>query len=80
MMIINKVLIILLLFTVIQIYSLNNANKNISFSENIYKNYMKTFSGKLTEEKENSILKEQEKFEKAKLAIENIEEKVQMEK
>ena len=77
MMIINKVLIILLLFTVIQIYSLNNANKNISFSENIYKNYMKTFSGKLTEEKENSILKEQEKFEKAKLAIENIEEKVQ---
>ena len=77
MMIINKVLIILLLFTAFQIYSLNNANKNISFSENIYKNYMKTFSGKLTEKKESIILKEQEKFEKAKLAIENIEEKVQ---
>lgn len=76
MMIINKVLIILLLFTVFQIYSLNHVNKNISFGENIYKNYMKTFSGKLTEEKESIILKEQEKFEKARFAIENIEEKV----
>lgn len=77
MMVINKVLVILIFFTIFQIYNLNNTNKNISFSENIYKNYMKTFSGKLTDKKENIILKEQERFEKARLAIEKIEEKVQ---
>ncbi len=77
LMIINKVWIILLLFTIFQIYSLSNVNKNISFNENMYKNYMKTFSGELTEEKEKIITEEQEKFEKARLAIEKIEEKVQ---
>jgi len=77
LMIINKVWVILLLFTIFQIYSLNNVNRNISFGENIYLNYMKTFSGELTDEKEEIIIKEQERFEMAKLAIENIEEKVQ---
>lgn len=77
LMIINKVLIILLLFTIFQIYSLSNRNRNISFSEDMYIKYMKTFSGELTNEKEKIITKEQEKFEKARIAIENIEEKVQ---
>lgn len=77
LIIINKVWIILLLFTIFQIYSLSNVNKNISFNENMYKNYMKTFSGELTKEKEKIITEEQEKFEKARLAIEKIEEKVQ---
>lgn len=77
LMIINKVWIILLLFTIFQIYGLNNVNKNISFNENIYLNYMKTFSGKLTDEKEKIIIKEQKRFEEAKIAIENIEEKLQ---
>ena len=77
LMIINKVWLILLMFTIFQIYSLNNVNKNISFSENMYRNYMKTFSGELTNEKEKIITQEQEKFEKARIAIENIEKKVQ---
>lgn len=77
LMIINKVWAILLLFTIFQIYSLSNVNKNISFSENIYKNYMKTFNGELTYEKEKIIIKEQKRFEEAKFAIENIEKKVQ---
>lgn len=76
-MVINKVWMILLLFAIFQIYSLSNVNKNISFSENTYKNYMKTFSGKLTDEKEKIIKEEKEKFEKARLAIENIDEQVQ---
>jgi hypothetical protein len=77
LMIINKVWIILLLFIIFQIYSLSNVNSNLSFNENMYINYMKTFSGELTDEKEKIITKEQEKFEKARNAIENIEEKVQ---
>ena len=77
LMVINKVWMILLLFTIFQIYSLSHVNKNISFSENMYRNYMKTFSGELTAEKEKRITEEQEKFEKASLAIANIEEKVQ---
>ena len=77
LMVINKVWIILLLFTIFQIYSLSHVNKNISFSENMYRNYMKTFSGELTAEKEKRITEEQERFEKARLAIENIEVKVQ---
>ena len=77
LMIINKVWIIILLFTIFQIYTLSNENRNISFSENMYINYMKTFSGELTAEKEKIIIEEQERFEKARIAIENIEEKVQ---
>lgn len=77
LIIINKVGLILLIFIIFQIYNLNIINKNISFSENLYLNYMKTFSGKLTQEKEEIIIKEQKRFEKAKLALEEIEEKVQ---
>ncbi len=77
LIIINKIWIILLLFIIFQIYSLSNGNRNISFSENMYINYMKTFSGELTAQKEKIISEEQDRFEKARIAIENIEEKVQ---
>lgn len=70
----NRVLIIVIAFTIFQIYSLNNNIETISFKENIYKNYMEILSGRLTEEKEQFIQKESNKFERAENAISNIKE------
>jgi len=72
----NKVLIILILFAILQIYNYKTTNKAISFNESIYRNYMQILSGKLTEEKEKFIQSEQKRFEEAELAIEKIEERV----
>lgn len=74
----NKVAIIIIIFAIFQVYNFANSNKKISFSENIYRNYMQILSGKLTKEKQNFIEMEKQKFERAELAIQNIEEKVKI--
>lgn len=74
----NKVAVILILFAIFQVYNFSNINKTISFNENIYRNYMKILSGKLTNEKQDFIEKEREKFRQAELAIQNIEEKIKI--
>ena len=72
----NKVIIVLILFVVFQIYCLNHINKNISFNENIYKNYMTSLEGELTVDKEKFIQAEEEKYEQAQISITNIDKKV----
>lgn len=77
LIIINKVWVILILFIIFQMYSLNKVNKNMSFSEKVYMDYMKTFSGELTDEKEKMISKEQERFEKVQNGEISREESIQ---
>ena len=62
----NKVIIVLILFGVFQIYCLNHINKNISFNENIYKNYMTSLEGELTVDKEKFIQAEKKNTNKHK--------------
>ena len=72
----NKVMIVLILFVIFQIYCITHINKNISFNENVYKNYMTSLEGELTVDKEKFIESEEEKYEQAQKAITNIEKKV----
>lgn len=78
LLITNKVLIMLALFVVFQVYSFSNNTKTISFNEDIYRNYMQILSGRLTKEKQDFIEEEKEKFEQAELAIQRIEEGVKI--
>ena len=55
LLITNKVLIMLALFVVFQVYSFSNNTKTISFNEDIYRNYMEILSGRLTKEKQDFI-------------------------
>ena len=48
----NKVMIVLILFVIFQIYCITHINKNISFNENVYKNYMTSLEGELTVDKD----------------------------
>ena len=69
----NKVVILLIIFALFQIYNFNNTNRTLSFNENIYKNYMEVLEGKLTDDKEVFIKTEQNKYKQAEESIANIE-------
>lgn len=72
----NKITVFILVFLVFQLYQFQVTNKTISFSEKVYKSYMEMLNGKLTEEKEELIATEIEKFRQAEITITNIDNKV----
>lgn len=72
-MIMNRGIIILLLFGFVIGYRIMSQEYNPSVQEQYYQDIMMQLEGKLTEEKENLILSEQERYTEAFLEIERID-------
>lgn len=68
--------IFVILLMIFCIYGYHHFRKNISYEENVYRNYMKALEGELTPEKEQLILAEEEKYEWAQLKVNEIEDRV----
>lgn len=72
LLITNKAIIIILLFTFFMGYDLKQQNFNLSFNENFYKNYMEILSGDLTKEKETMIKESDREYKNAQKQLDNI--------
>lgn len=75
LLIINKSLIIIILFITFTIINYKNQNYSLSSNEMYYKNYMEILNGPLTKEKERLIENTLKEYEKAKEEINKINEK-----